>query len=237
MIYEIARLRIDVQSRYKYDEIAWKDYISTNQSTDGVAFSVSVTDDELAREERHGEPDSYVESICLCRAISARLPLFDRSLLHGAVIAIGEKAYMFVGRSGAGKSTHARLWQKYVPDAYVLNGDKPVVERTKNGFYMHGTPWMGKEGLGVNTSAKLEGFLFIRQAKENAVSALSRNEFTERLLSQIYLPKTGAAALAMLDIADGLVNGVPAYVLDCDISRDAVALSYRALTGESLPEN
>ena len=235
MVYEIAGLRIDVKSKYKYDEYAWSEFIAPSQ--DGKCdFSVSVTDADIENEERHGEPDGYVESICLCREISKRLPNYGRSLLHGAAVAIGDTVYMFVGRSGAGKSTHARLWLKYVPDSYILNGDKPIVERNDDAFIIHGTPWKGKEGYGINRSAKLGGFLFINQAKENGARKLSKNEFAERLLSQIYLPKTGVEALAMLEIADQLVSHLPAYLLDCDISRNAVEHSYKALTGEDLAE-
>ena len=52
---------------------------------------------------------------------------------------------MLLGKSGTGKSTHSRLWLKYIPDTKLLNDDNPAVRIMDNNTIMiYGTPWSGK---------------------------------------------------------------------------------------------
>ena len=51
----------------------------------------------------------------------------DTLMVHASVIASEGKGYMFLGRSGTGKSTHSSLWLKYIEGTELLNDDNPVV--------------------------------------------------------------------------------------------------------------
>ena len=42
-------------------------------------------------------------------------------LQHASVIKRKGKGYLFLGKSGTGKSTHSRLWLKYIDDTELLN--------------------------------------------------------------------------------------------------------------------
>ena len=166
-----------------------------------------------------------------------QIPVLDRMLLHCAVLEYNGKGYAFLGRSGTGKSTHTRLWKRYLFTPNMVNGDKPILECKKGEFIAYGTPWKGKEGWGMKTSAPLCGLCFLEQSKTNSVKKLSPSEVSARLFSQILLPQTEESVVATLDLADKLINAVPAYLLQCDISEEAVALSFEALTGLSYVEN
>ena len=48
-------------------------------------------------------------------------------LVHASVIANSGKGYIFLGRSGTGKSTHSRLWLKYIKGSSLLNDDNPII--------------------------------------------------------------------------------------------------------------
>ena len=52
--------------------------------------------------------------------------------MHGAVVAIDNKAYMFTANSGVGKTTRAKLWLNEYPDSIIVNGDKPLIKITEN---------------------------------------------------------------------------------------------------------
>lgn len=75
---------------------------------------------------------------------------------------------MLLGKSGTGKSTHSRLWLKYIPDTKLLNDDNPAVRIMDNNTIMiYGTPWSGKTPCYKNVGVLLEGLVRLRQAPEN----------------------------------------------------------------------
>lgn len=62
-------------------------------------------------------------------------------LVHACGIAWQGQGYLFVGSSGVGKSTTARLWKE--AGAEVLNDDRVVLEAADRGAMIHPTPWFG----------------------------------------------------------------------------------------------
>ena len=47
--------------------------------------------------------------------------------IHTSAIVFRDKAVLFLGESGTGKSTHTRLWREHIPGAELLNDDSPIV--------------------------------------------------------------------------------------------------------------
>jgi hypothetical protein len=237
MIYEIAGLRIKIENRYPYTTRFCNAYLSEDQDT--VAdITASVTEEELA-EEKSLTPqfsDGYIENICIYRSICNQMPLFKRMLLHAAVLEYNGKAYAFLGRSGTGKSTHTGLWLKNISGTRMLNGDKPILQCTENGFIVYGTPWNGKEGLGCKSQAPLCGLCFLEQAKVNEIRPLKKSEVSQRVFTQVLLSSEEESVVATLEMLDKMVENVPAYLLKCDISEEAVKTSFDVLTGLSYQE-
>ena len=71
---------------------------------------------------------------------------------------------------------------------------------------------------------------FIRQAKFNKISPIAEGEFADAIFSQTLMPPTADGALKTLELLDKLVKTVPAFVLDCDISKDAFDTAFEGLT-------
>ncbi len=69
--------------------------------------------------------------------ISAVLTEHKKLLMHGSGIAIGETGYLFLGESGAGKSTVSG----YVKDGTVLSDDSPVLGREGGAFTIYAFPY------------------------------------------------------------------------------------------------
>ena len=237
MIYEIAGLRVKIENRYDFTTKYCQEYLSADQVSK-VDITASVTDEEFAAEKALSVEysDGYIENICLYRSICRQIPLWNRMLLHGAVLEYDGKAYAFLGRSGTGKSTHTRLWKKHLGSPKMINGDKPILEYIHDGFLAHGTPWRGKEAWGERTSAPLCGLCFLEQSKENSIRKLTPSETSSRLFGQILLPEDEESVISTLELTDKLIATVPSYLLQCDISREAVKLSFEKLTGLSFDE-
>lgn len=233
MVYDIAGLRVFLKNSGRYTDRYCKAYLSVDQ-TSPVDVTATVTEEEFLEEKKVSSqfPDDYVENICLYRSLCRQIPVFNRILLHASVLEVDGNAYGFLGRSGTGKSTHTRLWMKFVNGASIVNGDKPILQYAPDGFLVYGTPWMGKEGWGENTVAPLKGLCFLEQAPHNEICLLSKTQAVSRIFTQVFLPDDEANVNKTLEIIDKLVDTVPMYLLKCTISEEAVRCSYEALTGE-----
>ena len=238
MVYEIANLRVRIENQYEYTTKFCREYLSADQASP-VDITATVTEEEFAKEKAQSSEfsDGYIENICLYRSLCLQLPRFQRMLLHASVLEFDGNAYAFLGRSGTGKSTHTRLWMQTIKNCRIVNGDKPILEKTDEGFIAHGTPWRGKENWGEKRSALVKGLCFIEQAKENSIVKLSPSEMSVRLFQQILLPTEMQEVVATLDMLDRFIAKTPAYLLQCDISKKAVETSFTALTGRSYLEN
>jgi len=67
--------------------------------------------------------------------------------VHGCgLVDRGTGGHLFLGHSGAGKSTTARLWRS-LRAAYVLSDDRIILREQSSELWMHGTPWHGEAGF------------------------------------------------------------------------------------------
>ena len=227
-IIQLADVRIRIENRYPFIERQCRAYMVEG---DEYAFSVSVTNDEIAEEQNHGEfSEGYCESICTYRHICEILPSYNVFLMHSSVIEVDGYAYAFTAKSGVGKSTHTALWLKNIPNARVLNGDKPLYRLEDDGsLTVYGTPWNGKENWGENISAPLAAICFIERGLENSIRPAEEDDVVNRLMHQLYLRGSRQSVTQQLLLMDALVRAVPYYVLACNISDEAALLAYNTM--------
>ena len=92
-------------------------------------------------------------------------------LMHSSVVENNGKAYMFLGVSGRGKSTHSDLWVKHISDSKLINDDNPVVRIAPDGTpIVYGSPWSGKRPIYMNVHYPIGGLTAIEQAPENRIA-------------------------------------------------------------------
>ena len=153
-------------------------------------------------------------------------------MIHSAAIIHREKGILFCGISGAGKSTQAHLWIQYL-DAVMLNADKPCLIRRDRGFFVHGTPWSGKERVFINAYVLLRCIIFVNQASENRIIKLSEAEaFSLLYLNNYIYPFSEKYEEQYIDVVRNVSCSVPVYKLYCDMSEQAVKVLYEELYGE-----
>ena len=137
--------------------------------------------------------------------------------MHASVIANGGKGYLFLGRSGTGKSTHSSLWLKYIEGSELLNDDNPVLRVGEDGVArVYGSPWSGKTPCYRNVSVPVVAIVRIRRAKYNALTRQS----TLESYASVYSSCSGFKAdRGMADgqhrMLEHIALNVPCYVLDC----------------------
>ncbi len=95
--------------------------------------------------------------------------------------------YLFLGHSGAGKSTTARLWR---PQAGVkLLSDDRIILRKHNGeFWMYGTPWHGDAGIASPGRARVTCIFILEQALENKIVPLKPNQAVAEVFARSFAP-------------------------------------------------
>lgn len=157
-------------------------------------------------------------------------------LLHASCVRSGDDACAFVGPSGVGKSTHARLWLQHVPGAQLLNDDQPVLRRMADGsLRIYGSPWSGKTFCYRNESARLCVLFFMKQALQNRLTSLRGIELFQRLLEATSLMGREVETFAAItETLAAIAGSVPAYWFENLPDASAVAVSRQAFVDAGL---
>lgn len=85
------------------------------------------------------------------------------------------RGLLFAGKSGAGKSTTARLWHKH-SKAMVLNDDRIIIRKLNGKFFIYGSPWHGEFSDYLASrieSAPLKRIFFIHHSPKNIATRIS----------------------------------------------------------------
>jgi hypothetical protein len=91
------------------------------------------------------------------------------ALFHSSVVSYQDKAYMFLGHSGTGKSTHSSLWLKYIEGTELVNDDNPVVRILDGVARVYGSPWSGKTPCYRNVVYPVGAIVKLDQAPYNEI--------------------------------------------------------------------
>lgn len=148
--------------------------------------------------------------------------------IHSSCIVSEEKAVIFLGESGTGKSTHTRLWRECIPGAFLLNDDSPVVRVIDGSAWVYGSPWSGKTPCYKNERYPLAACVRLSQAPYNEIHKLNVFQsyaalhpscppefaYDERLYSHI------STTLG------SMLESVPVFHLECLPDADAAYISH-----------
>ena len=143
------------------------------------------------------------------------------ALFHSAVVSYKGMGYMFLGKSGTGKSTHARLWLKHVAGAELMNDDNPVVRfyddvGGKPGAVVYGSPWSGKTPCYRNVQAPVGGIVLLSQAPYNKIVRLRGVQAYAALVTSISGKRWDKSVADGLHATENaLAKNVPVWHLEC----------------------
>ena len=232
-IVKLADKRFKLHCLYDENRLFFKDYIVDDKDCD---LELQWTLDEVLAEQSMTEELNcslpYLETLTALRKIADTLPLNHRLLMHGASIAYEGQGYLFTAPSGTGKTTHIKLWRKYLGNKVdIINGDKPFISLEEPPT-IYGTPWAGKENWHKNHHFPLAGICFVHRGTENKIRRLAPSECLSEIFNQIYIPNDPLSAGTTLELVDKLVKTVPLWSLECDMSAEAVKCSFEAMTNQ-----
>ncbi len=226
----LAGYNIGIESRFESSRRFFADYIVSDDNA--IVITSSVSDEELINTVSAvpGISREAAELTGLYRPIAEALPVLGGIVFHGAAISYGDDGYIFTAPSGTGKTTHIRMWKKYLgKNVDIVNGDKPVITVSDDGVYVHGTPWSGKERWQKNRSVPLRGICLLHRGDTCHADVADADELIPFLFSQTYLSSDCNAAGRTMELLDDVLRQVPIYSLYCDISENAVKCSFETL--------
>lgn len=155
---------------------------------------------------------AFSQSILLHQAVS----------VHASAVAVHSgqdvHSFLFMGKSGAGKSTHSSLWLKHVEGSFLLNDDNPVLRIEEQKVMAYGTPWSGKTPCYRNLGYPVRGIAGIKRADRNmfepldgaaAFSMLLRGSSAIRRDSHLFSPLCDTLALISEKVGVGLMECLP----------------------------
>ena len=141
---------------------------------------------------------------------------YDTMMVHASVIANNDGGYMFLGKSGTGKSTHSRLWLNYIAGSELLNDDNPIIRVIDGRAVVYGTPWSGKTPCYKNKQVELKAVVRLSQAPYNKIVRLVPLQAFASLMPACSCKRwDGEAVAALHKSVEKAISVVPCYHLEC----------------------
>lgn len=231
--YQIADLIVDFQASGKILARQSPPYLTS--STRPVDFTIALSEDFLWQKQQENPHLSLdeCEYIWTGADFYRRLLAYDGFMLHASALAYEGRSYLFSAPCGAGKSTHARLWQEYfgLDKVQIINDDKPAIRLTDDTFNVCGTPWSGKSDQSINVQVPLQAICFLEQSAHNWIEKLESKAALKLLLNQTLRPYELRSMDNLLILLDKVIRRIPIYKMGCNISNDAVIMAHQVMSG------
>ena len=157
--------------------------------------------------------------------------------IHASAICHQGEALLFLGKSGTGKSTHARLWVTHGEGCSLLNDDNPTLRWTNQGLKAYGTPWSGKTHCYRNEGYPVRGIARLSQAAENRFRLLDEREALLALMpSCTLLRENEAIEDRFYDLMERILETTPVAHLACRADKEAYRCCRAGFYPDTTPE-
>ena len=147
--------------------------------------------------------------------------------LHGVgIVGPDGASNLFIGHSGAGKSTTARLWTS-LHDVEILSDDRIIVREDRVGqdnvrgdkasdaetqIFMYGTPWHGEAHFAMPGRAPLKRIFVLEHGHGNVLTRLARSQMVAELFARSFVPFHSHEYVdSALSFLERVADSVPCY--------------------------
>jgi hypothetical protein len=132
--------------------------------------------------------------------------------LHGVgIVGPDGASNLFVGHSGAGKSTMARLWTS-LHDVEILSDDRIIVRDDATRIFMYGTPWHGEAHFALPQRAPLQRIFVLEHGQGNVLTRLTRSQMVAELFARSFVPFHRHEYVdSALSFLERVADSVPCY--------------------------
>jgi hypothetical protein len=143
------------------------------------------------------------------------------------IVDTDNNGYLFVGQSGAGKTTMARLWAED-PGIRVLSDDRIILRWDRAQLWMYGTPWHGEAVFASAARAPLKQIYFISHGDKNSLNSMSGAESAASLFTCSFPVFYSSGGLKFtIDFYGSVANAIPCNKLSVVPNREVIAFIRR----------
>jgi hypothetical protein len=163
----------------------------------------------LLKNNEHALPLEYpADELLITNYLAAGLGVE----VHGCGLVDPETGgHLFLGHSGAGKSTTTKLWQS-LRNPQILSDDRIILRLHRGELWMYGTPWHGEAVFAMPGKARINCIFILEHGSANEFTPLSRSRAVGEMFARCFPPFHSAAALARtVSFLDRILDAVPCY--------------------------
>lgn len=215
----------DLLMRYSRDEKYF--YASGRKEAVGDCCTIRYTPDfsEIAcyvNERQYPHMIRKIGKVLQLFPVRQFLIRYQAAILHSSRIKICGKAILFTAPSQIGKTTQARLWNKY-ENAELLSNDRTILRKRGGGFVTYGYPVDGGSPAYCNEEALLGAVVILKQGNENRIERMRMSGALKLLMEQTVSDVWNCEELAEIQsLWLKLMERYPVYQLTCRPDREAV---------------
>lgn len=146
----------------------------------------------------------------------------DTAVFHCSFIIMNGEAILFTGRSGIGKTTQAKLWEKY-RGALIVNDDRAAIKTDGDRLLAIGVPISGSSRIALNKTAPVKAIIILEQGSENKIEELPAfQNFISILNGIIFEPHDQSEKEKALSVAESVIRTAKVFKLTCTPDEGAV---------------
>jgi hypothetical protein len=138
------------------------------------------------------------------------------------------RGLLFLGHSGVGKSTTARLWLNE-PGVQILSDDRIILRAHGDKIFMYGTPWHGDAGISSPDRAEVTNIYFLEQCAHNELLPLAPGVAAAELFARSFVPRHCPQGLQFsLGFIERVTRQIPCHIFRFVPKQSAVETIRRA---------
>lgn len=185
---------------------------------------------ELVRRQVDGESSILVgypvDEYLVARSLARK----GGAILHASSVATDAGALLFLGHSGAGKSTMAQLASAC--GAEVMSDDRTIVTVEHGVATAWGSPWHGSCSKSSPVGAPIAAIFLLVQASRNEFHRLNTSRVFSEMFVRVYQPTIDVSEVErVVDVLHVVAECVPSGELKFLPSEAAFHLAHRAARG------
>jgi hypothetical protein len=137
-------------------------------------------------------------------------------IMHGCGVNIEGNGYLFLGDSGKGKSTIAKMIKELDSSVKILNDERVILRKMNSNIYMFGQPWYSLPEFVSYGGIPLKKIFFLEHGDENKITELKKGKsLFLKLLAHIPFPCWDRIGMNfVMEIIAQIVNKIPCFIFE-----------------------
>ena len=162
---------------------------------------------------------------------------FNVLFFHAAQVSYQGTGILFSAPSGTGKTTQARLWEKF-KGAEVVCNDRTLVRKGMKGYKTYSYPLDGSEPIASTRVNRLGTIILLEQGKRNELKKISMGKKLSMLMEQLVMDcwNPDSRERNMLLLLE-MIKEIPVYHFLCTPDAEAVDVLWNQLIKEGVIES